>query len=204
MIKLFLDIETVPAEASRRQILKEIHEKMEDDGKKVDDFEQMLSKTSFDGSFGRIACISYAIEDGPVLTLKGDEKQMIRDFWELAKKVDQFVGFNIHSFDLRFICQRSMILGIKPSKSISFAKFQQVPIFDVMCEWVKWDTRNSVSLHKLALAFGILSSKEGEIEGKNVAQAFADGRIDEICKYCEADVEVTREIYKKMVFEAVG
>ena len=50
---------------------------------------------------------------------------------------------------------------------------------------------------------GLQRPEEGEIwiEGKNVAKAFEDGRIAEICKYCEADVELTRKIYYRMIFE---
>ena len=44
------------------------------------------------------------------------------------------------------------------------------------------------------------SSKEGNIEGKDVVQAFLDGRIEEICAYCRKDVELTQQIYRKMVF----
>ena len=42
--------------------------------------------------------------------------------------------------------------------------------------------------------------KDGEITGKNVAKAFEDGRIKEICEYCEKDVELTRKIYNRLTF----
>jgi DNA polymerase elongation subunit (family B) len=201
MRKLFFDIETIPAEDDKHEVLRGIHAKKKEDGKKVKEEEEFIADTSFNGAFGRIACLSYAIDDEPVKTFCGDERKILEDFWELAKQVDLFVGFNVMDFDLRFIYQRSMILGIRPSKELSFARYQKFPIYDVLCEWVKWAYPKKGTLHELAIAFGFPSSKEGEIEGKDVAQAFKDGRIKEISEYCEKDVEVTRKIYKRMVFE---
>lgn len=200
MNKLFFDIETIPVEDGKKEALREIHKKRFDDGKKVGEFADFFADTSFNGGFGRIACLSYAIDDGLVKTLCGDERKILQDFWEVAKTIDLFIGFNIMDFDLRFIYQRSMILGIKPTKELSFARYQKYPIYDVLCEWVKWAYVKKGTLHELAIAFGFPSSKTGEIEGKDVAKAFADGRIKEICDYCEKDVEVTRKIYKKMTF----
>ncbi len=201
MHKLFFDIETLPLEKEKHHVLKELHEKLKEDGKKVGDFETMLSSTSFDGGFGRIACISYAVDDEPTKTLKGDEKQMLRDFWDIAKNIELFIGFNIMAFDLRFIYQRSIVLKVAPSKFLSFARYRNFPIYDLMCEWINWDYNSSVSLDKLARILDIPTSKGGDVEGKNVAKAFEDGRIDEICVYCEKDVEVTRKIYRRMTFE---
>ncbi len=201
MTRMFLDIETLPAEEAKHEILKEIFKKRQEDGKKVPDtFEEYLEATNLDGSFGRIACISYALNEEPVKTLSGDEKEMLTKFWEIAHKVDQFVGFNLMDFDLRFICQRSVILGVRPSRDLNFARYRNYPIFDLMYEWSKWNTQNKVSLDHLAHALGIPSSKNGAVEGKNVAAAYIAGRIAEICEYCEKDVEVTRQIYKRMVF----
>jgi hypothetical protein len=201
MTKLFFDIETLPAEKEKHSILHEIHQKRINDGKKVDELGYFISNTSFDGTFGRIACISYAIDDGPVYSLSGDERKIVQDFWEIAKTVNLFVGFNVMDFDLRFIYQRSVVLGIKPSIELNFARYRSSPIYDVMREWVKWNLQASISLDKLARGLGIPSSKGGAIEGKDVAKAYEDGRIKEICEYCEKDVEVTRKIYKRMVFE---
>ena len=198
---MFLDIETLPAEKEKHEMLKEIHRKRADDGKKVKTVEEFIEETNLGGAFGRIACISYAINDGEVKSLSGDEKEMLKDFWELAKDADLFIGFNIIGFDLRFIYQRSIVRGVKPTKDLSFARYKNYPIYDLMCEWNKWDMQSHINLDSLAKALGIPSSKGGEIEGKNVARAYEEGRIAEICKYCESDVEATRKIYYKMTFQ---
>ncbi|MDP2637659.1 MAG: ribonuclease H-like domain-containing protein, partial [Candidatus Levybacteria bacterium] len=166
--------------------------------KNVEDF---IANTSFDGAFGRIVCLSYAINEEPIKTLCSDEKKILQDFWEVAKEIDLFIGFNLMDFDLRFIYQRSIILGIKPTRDLNFARYRNSPIYDVMREWTKWDMQDKISLDTLAKVLSFPSSKGGAIEGKDVAKAYKDGRIKEICEYCERDVELTRKIYKKMTFE---
>ena len=201
MNRLFFDIETLPAEKEKHEVLTEIHKRFMEDGKKVVELVGFIEKTSLDGGFGRIACISYTINNGKIITICAEEKEMLEKFWEVARDIDLFVGFNIMDFDLKFIYQRSIILGVKPTRELNFARYRSSPIYDVMREWNKWDVTVKISLHVLSKVLGFPSSKEGEIEGKDVAKAFEDGKIKEICEYCERDVELTRKIYKKMTFE---
>ncbi|MBI3342425.1 hypothetical protein HY024_04865, partial [Candidatus Curtissbacteria bacterium] len=79
-MNLFLDIETIPAQQEQHAILKEIHAKKLRDGKKVtEDFDEYLAVTSFDGAFGSIICIGYAVDDNPVEVFYGEEKQILKD-----------------------------------------------------------------------------------------------------------------------------
>ncbi len=139
----------------------------------------------------------------------------MKEFWKIAEKTDLFVGHNIMDFDLRFIMQRSAILGVRPSwnkfeeagkkpwemiKFLSFARYRNLPIFDTMHEWSNWG-RNGSSLEHIALAMNIPTPKVG-IDGSEVAKFFAEGRVNEICDYCKRDVETVRAIYKRMTFES--
>lgn len=201
MKKMFLDIETVPAGEEKHEVLRTIHSQKIKDKKKVPEtFEEYLEYTNFDGAFGRIACISYAFDNKPTQTLFGDEKKMLEDFWKLAKDVDLFVGFNIFDFDLRFIYQRSVIWGVKPTRDLPFDKFKKDPIYDVMYEWSKWGVVQKISLDMLAKALDIPSPKEGEVVAKTVWEAFKKGKIKEICEYCSRDVDATRAIYKRLEY----
>ncbi len=66
MKKLFLDIETLPADEDKHAILRGIYEDKIAKGKKIgSDLNDYIRQTSFDGSFGRIFCISVAINDNP-------------------------------------------------------------------------------------------------------------------------------------------
>lgn len=215
MKTLFLDIETLPADEASHNALGYLYERKQEKARKragttegapvpaaVDskDFEQFLLGTSFDGAFGRILCIGYAVDDEPTDVLTGDECDILRRFWELARTVRRFVGHNVMDFDLRFIYQRSIVCGIRPSVDLSFARYRCDPIYDTMKEWVKWSNTN-VGLEHLALALGIPTPKEG-IDGSQVFDFYNAGKLDEIANYCKRDVETTRAVYKRMTFAA--
>ncbi len=213
MKKLFLDIETLPASGEQMAIVKDLFEDFKkkkkpdsstslrmapfkDDNSSFDGF---FRGTSFSGDFGRIFCIGYAVDDQSTECLTGGEKEMLEKFWQIAKDVGVFIGHNVMDFDMRFIYKRSIILGVRPTQDLSFARYRNNPIFDTMREWEKWGS-NGVSLHKLALALGLESSKSGGIDGSQVYDFFLAGKTEEICDYCKRDVEVTRKIYKRMTF----
>jgi len=205
-MKLFLDIETLPADGKNLDMIRTFWEesKRKNGGKTVkgiNDFETFFRNTSFQGEFGRILCIAYAIDDNPAECLSGDEKEVIRKFWAIAKDASLFIGHNVMEFDLRFIYKRSIINQIQPTKNLNFARYRSEPIFDTMKEWEKWSNA-SVGLHKLCLALGITSPKEEGIDGSKVYDFVLAGKVDEICEYCKRDVEATRKLYKRMNFLA--
>lgn len=219
MRKLFLDIETLPAGQDSQAVLKKLFEKKKKLVRGVqpgeeDKFEEFVAKTSFDGAFGRVLCISYAVDNGPleVLYNENDEAQTLKQFWDLVKSISveprniqypdygvQFIGHNVMDFDLRFIYQRSIILGVQPAYEINFARYRSYPVYDTMKEWVKW-SNSTVGLETLALAMGIPTPKEG-IDGSQVAAFFAAGKVQDILEYCKRDVETTRAVYQRMTFE---
>lgn len=225
MNKLFFDIETLPADESSLPVLKKLYDKKISKNNALLDedpetFDKFIESTSFDGAFGRICCIGFAINDKPAEFISGveSEDEMIRKFWEVAGKMDLIIGHNIRDFDLPFIMQRSAILNVKPSwnkfeepgkkpwemtKFLSFARYKNAPIFDTMHEWTNWSpVKGGKSLEHIALAMGIPTPKEG-IDGSQVASFFKQGKIKEICEYCMRDVETTREVYKRMTFEGL-
>src|SRR3989344_8969476 len=141
MKKMFLDIETLPAEEAKKEILFDLYRrKQEKNHKNVREqtFEEYLESTGLDGSFGRICCISYALDAGPTHSLSGDEQTILQDFWTAAKNITLFIGFNIFDFDLKFIYQRSVIFGVRPTQDLSFVRYRNTPIYDVFHEWTKW------------------------------------------------------------------
>ena len=64
---MFLDIETLPAEVSRKDVLLDIYQRKAAKSKKeIESFEEFLEGTGLDGSFGLVCYISYVLGDGPV------------------------------------------------------------------------------------------------------------------------------------------
>jgi len=218
MRKLYLDIETLPAGEESENSLKFLFEKKQEKNKGRSengkgDFEQYLLGTSFDGAFGRILCIGYAIDNKPTQCLcnDGNEAKTLKEFWEIVDSISEpsgnnqyanhqllFIGHNLIDFDMRFIYQRSIVNGVRPSYEISFARYRNYPMFDTMKEWAKWANAN-IGLEHLALSLGIPTPKQG-IDGSQVYDFYKAGKVDEICQYCERDVECTRSVYKKMNF----
>jgi predicted PolB exonuclease-like 3'-5' exonuclease len=221
--KLYFDIETIPAGEEWGEKLGYLHErylkKQKDRGRAEEDinsYEEFLDETGFDGAFGRIICIAYALDDEPLQVLSGDEKKMLEDFWNISANIDMFVGHNVRDFDLPFILQRSTILGVKPTwqlyedpgvpkykvnKFLDMARYRSCPIFDTQWEWSRWvDKYKNKTLEHIALAMGIPTPKEG-IDGSEVYNFYKAGKIKEICDYCIRDVDTTRRVYKRMTFQ---
>ena len=190
----FLDIETVPTDLSLQENgLLEAQIQLNE--------AELIKKLSLSAATAKILCICYAVEPpggGEVLTLQGEETEMIRAFWKLATDCNLFIGHNILDFDLRFIYQRSIIHQIKPSRDLPFARFRNAPIYDTMHEWSKWG-REHASLDTLSKALGIPSPKE-TLDGSKVYPYYRAGKLAEIIAYCKRDVDSTRQVYRRLTF----
>ena len=166
MIKLFFDIETIPSAEEHKDIHIEILRKK--NAEKTDI--QIHEETSFEGTFGRIVCIGVIKEDQKGIIKKevfsGTEKEILTQFWEVARDVDQFIGHNIWGFDLPFIYKRSIINGIK-SRALNMARYRNIPIYDTMQEWELWNFGKAQKLDTLAKVLGLPSSKD-DMDGSMV------------------------------------
>ena len=168
--------------------------------------DEAVRKTAFDGTYGRIVCIGYAIDDKSALAACGeDEAQLIRGFYAaLAEHYDHrfgvtVVGHNVLGFDLKFLWQRSVVHNIQPPKYIPFkAKPWDGQVFDTMVEWNS-DKDRRISLDSLCKTLGITSPK-GELDGSKVGEYFQAKRYEEIATYCAGDVEATRKVYQRLTF----
>lgn len=224
MPTLYIDIETLPTD--RQDVREYIAAKVTPPGNiskpetiakweqesKPAAIDEAVSKTGLDGAFGRVCVIGWAIDDGEVKTVQSatDEELVLFDFLGAMRNdcgpsdlFDTVVcGHNVSAFDLRFLIQRYMVNRLRPPAIIQRAAdakpWESNKVFDTMVQWAGVGGR--VSLDKLCLAFGIESPK-GDIDGSKVAQAVADGRIEEVAAYCARDVEATRAIHKRMTYQ---
>jgi len=202
--KFFFDIETIPADEELKETaISSILQKLAKYNKETKSKEEIYRQTAISGDFGRIFCIGYAINNQPVEIIKGEEIEILKKWWQIANSADLFVGHNIMDFDLRFIFKRSVVNKIKPTAkhlNLSFARYKSFPIFDTMREWEKW-SQSFVSLDVLAKALSLKSSKTDVIDGSKVYDYYQKGKYQEIYDYCKKDVELTRQVYKRMTFE---
>lgn len=163
-------------------------------------------KTSFDGAYGQICVIGWALDDEQAQTVYGsDEQTILKGFAHRLGNVNVFessvVGHNVAAFDLRFLAQRHIVNGIKPHPAISRAAsakpWEVEKVFDTMVQWA--GVGNRVKLDKLCKALGIKSPK-GDIDGSKVWDYVQAGKLDEVAAYCAKDVEATREVFYRMTY----
>lgn len=134
------------------------------------------------------------------LTNDADEKKILESFWaELTSYSGLFITYNGVRFDVPYIIKRSMKYGIKPTNTsfLFYTKFDPMPPhFDVMLQLC--GREGSYSLKQACDFFGIPSPKDGAVTSSNVAEAFYDGRTNEIAEYCLRDLESTYQLYQKV------
>lgn len=217
MTHLYLDIETIgtQSQAVKDRIAETIKppatiSKPEtiaawEKDKKPDAIKEAIAKTSFSGALGHICCIGYTFDDDEPQTVSWpqeakDEREMLHYFLQFIS-VDKFncpviVGHNVANFDIRFIWQRAMVLGVRmPNWFPRDPKPWGGEVFDTMTAWA--GARDTISMDNLCLALGI--EGKGDVDGSMVAQMFADGKHEAIATYCARDVSKTREIHRKMM-----
>ncbi|CNH74660.1 DNA polymerase II [Yersinia pseudotuberculosis] len=226
-MNIFIDIETIPAQdpTVKQAIADGItapgqYKKAESikewlDVNRESAAEEEWRKTSFDGGFGHVCCISVAVNDGEVKTFVSPdwpnaEKHILADFFQfLHENYDPsrqtppvFIGHNVADFDLRFLFQRAVVLGVRPPHFLPVgAKSWDKSLFDTMTEWAGYKGR--VKLDKLCRVLGLdlKGSDIGEdIDGSKVWDFVRDGKIDLVAKYCAGDVERVRHIFNRMNF----
>lgn len=225
-MNVFLDIETIPQqpeEESKADIAKlimppatmskpeTIEQWNNGEGKyagvKDKAIDDAYRKTSFDATKGQICSIAAAVDDGQVLSwAKGmKEHDIIALFFQTTAtyaKIQShgdpyFIGHYIGKFDLKFLWQRAVILGIKPPFKLPFYGRHGKDYYCTMEAWAGY--RETISQDNLCKALGIEGKPEG-IDGSKVWDFYKAGKIEDIEAYNRDDVEKVRMIYNRLTF----
>jgi predicted PolB exonuclease-like 3'-5' exonuclease len=166
--------------------------------------EEAVAKTSLNGAFGHVCCVGYAFDQEPAQTVSWplglkDETEALRylaTFLSTTNRVPTIVGHNVAGFDIRFLWQRAMVLGVKmPAWFPRDPKPWGNEVFDTMTAFA--GAREYISMDNLSAALGLPG--KGEIDGSMIGQMFFEGKHQEIADYCRQDVERTRAIHRKMM-----
>lgn len=162
-------------------------------------------KSALLAEFGKIVCISIGYINGDAIVTKsytGDEKEILKDAVKAIKASGRKLALHNSSFDIPFIRKRWFINGL-PYKDYMFSDAglkqwdAEKLLVDTMILWKGFSFTNT-SLDELAMCFGIPSSKDGEVVGSNVGDAYFAGKIDAIAEYCEKDVVVVANLLRKL------
>lgn len=233
-MEIFLDIETIPCQDEGLKVL--IAETVKPPAtmsvqatidkwtaeKKPEAIEQAVLRTGLDGTFGMIAMIGLATEDGkPKIladtdALKGKNwvsaecaalNKLNAEIREALVKADphdrgslRFIGHNILGFDIRFLWQRYVINGIRPFLGFPVStRYSGDKVFDTMTEWHP-DRDKRISLDKLCKVLKVQTPKS-EMTGMDVWPKLLAGEVQAVIDYCHGDIEALRACYRKMRFE---
>lgn len=218
-MNLYLDIETIPSQSP--EVRAEIEANISPPGnyKKPETIaewaknekpalvKEAIARTSFDGSAGHVCCIGWACGDDSVIVQSvervEDETVAIRS---VLRDIDNYVttqrysaptiiGHNVVNFDIRFLWQRAIVLGIRmPAWFPRDPKPWGNEAFDTMTAFA--GARGTISMDRLCQALGMAG--KGEIDGSKIGDLWAAGEHEKIAAYCRADVERTRAIHRKM------
>ncbi|HET8685201.1 MAG TPA: hypothetical protein VFM18_00900 [Methanosarcina sp.] len=197
IIQSFADTIKPPANYSKPETIAKWMEENKEQALK-----ELVAKTSFDGLYGRVACIAWKHEDKEVdssLATDSEGDAIERFYSSIPNGQITFCGHNVAGFDLPFLKHRSIILGIKPPKSIMQAmnaKPWDSCIADTMLMWSS-DRDKRTSMDKLCRAFGIAG--KGDFNGSMVAETWP---IDpqRVIDYCKDDAIRTEAIYNRIAF----
>jgi hypothetical protein len=134
-----------------------------------------------------------------------DEKQLLKNTIQLLNKVHKLnffmCGHNIKGFDIPMLAKRMMINGFAPPPIIPTAdtKPWEIKALDTKEVWQYGGYGSIASLELMCVCLGVESSKNMEVTGNKVHEAFWDKKdIKGIVEYCEKDVEVLIEVIKKL------
>lgn len=218
---LYLDIETIPAQLPEIHAVIADTVKPPAQMKKADTIAaweandkpqavaDAISKSSLDGAYGHICCIGFAInERNPDCMYLPDrytpelEAEALRSFFIKADEIGAgnpypvcVVGHNVIGFDLRFIWQRAIILGVRaPHWFPREPKPWGNDVFDTMLAFS--GQRGTISMDRLCRVLGI--NGKSNIDGSMIASLWEAQRSDDIARYCMDDVERTRAIHRHM------
>ena len=179
-------------------------------GEKIALIEEQYRKTALDGGKGEIFSIAWSVDGGDVncehrVLVDGelDEELVLGCFFgalQDSMKDDAvnpyFVGHNIQ-WDLKFIWQRAVILGIKPPCELPFGGRHKSNFYDNMQAWAGFGQR--ISQDNLCKALGI-EGKPDDISGSNVWDYVKDMAYSKIANYNIDDVKTVIEIYNRINF----
>jgi hypothetical protein len=124
------------------------------------------------------------------------EAEMLKSFWRIAEKTDQFISFNGRNFDIPFLMMRSALHKIKPSKNLMTNRYNTSLHIDLLEQFTFYGVTRKFNLDFYCHTFGVESPKSKGISGMEVKTLYEAGKIKEIAVYCGGDIKATSKLFK--------
>lgn len=224
---VYVDVETVPTQ--RQDVAQRIADKhkpvfdssidisdpkqakkwAETQNKALEDSIEGYRKTSLDGTFGELVCISWAIDDAPITSsyrsLAGPETPVLSAFTfamdDLADRVGadniMYVAHNA-DFDRLFLTKRMTIHRLYGPPGLA-PRGEKPWDLQWQCTMRTWcDTpQGRISLADLALALSLPVGKD-DLPGSEVYDAMLRGEHERVRQHCERDVDLVRQVWARL------
>lgn len=214
---LIFDIETIPCLETARRLL-HLGGSVSDEivHQKIIEYHLNITKGQNDflrQPFHKVLCISFMLceieytQEGEHYVIKkiqtggrnGEtEAEILEKFYEfLAKYKPRLISFNGKTFDLPVIQYRLMKYKIPcpwlHSKDMLYKFNNHEPHCDLIDAFSNFGASAKVRMAEVAALLGIPCKEAGS--GDEVLSMYKQGKIQEICNYCEEDVGVTYMLY---------
>ena len=146
----------------------------------VFDIETQNTFAEVDNDFKKLKISVVSIYSYLTDTYQSFSENELNQLWPILEHADRIIGYNSEHFDVPVL--QNYYLG----------KLDQITHLDIMKQ-----VKESIGFRlKLAdLAKATLDNIEKSADGLQAIRWWREGKIDEIKKYCEQDVRVTKEIY---------
>lgn len=139
----------------------------------------------------------YESPDKTCQFISGSEEDILRNFWSIIPKYDQFITFNGRNFDCPFLLLRSAKLGIRPTRNLMPYRYDVDLHCDLLEQLTFYQTTRRFSLDFYCKSFGINSPKMNGITGLDMKKLFEEKRFRDIAEYCYGDVLATAELFQR-------
>ena len=144
------------------------------------DIETQNTFAEVNNDFKKLKISVISIYRTDLATYQSFTENELSQLWPILEKSDRLVGYNSEHFDLP-------VLG-----NYYLGDLTKIPHLDIMKE-VKEALGFRLKLADLAEA--TLDNVQKTADGLQALRWWKEGKIEEIKKYCEQDVRVTKEIY---------
>jgi hypothetical protein len=174
-------------------------------------WQEIQSRAALSATTGQVLAIGYKTDEKTVIDCVGgiegdrdiDEIDVLKSFWaryeKLRKSDRQMVGFNSREFDIQFIAQRCVILGIPiPKTLIQNERYLDKTFLDLRDRW-GFGGRSSGSLDLICKSCGLGGKPDG-VTGSHFADLFHTKETRrEAIEYLLNDLDITFEFAERLL-----
>jgi len=173
--------------------------------------EHYNKKAALKIGYNRIVCATVGRVVNGIVYLRsfiGEEQDILKNLFAKFQETKYLAGFNVLEFDgvvarVNALQYGDLVLSLPEQFNDSNKRpWDMKSVLDLMNVFKGVHYYNS-SLDEVCYHLGIESPKEGGIEGSQVSEAYYDGKIVEIERYCKRDVFAVVNIFRKLQFKPV-